>query len=129
MKTLIRSVLLLLVTVGIGPVALAAGDAVRGKTLYNICSACHGANAEGTAALGHEAEVLAVETHWQWQRRGKHHKRQRTNVTKAFSFGSLGLQELAPGYLAGTWKRADVIHVHHPHSLADVVRSSPLWST
>jgi len=54
--------------------------------------------AEGTAALGHEAEVLAVETHWQWERRGKHHKRQRTNVTKAFSFGSLGLQELAPGY-------------------------------
>ncbi len=77
--------------------------------------------AEGTAALGHEAEVLAVETHWQWGRRGKHHKRQRTNVTKAFAFGALGLQELAPGYLAGTWKRADVIHVHHPHALADVV--------
>ena len=79
--------------------------------------------AEGTAALGHEAEVLAVETRWQWGdgKRGKLSKRQRTNVTKAFSFGSLGLQELAPGYLTGTWKRADVIHVHHPHSLADVV--------
>ena len=57
MKTLIRSVLLLLVTVGIGPVALAAGDAVRGKTLYNICSACHGANAEGTAALNAPANA------------------------------------------------------------------------
>ena len=57
MKTLIRSVLLLLVTVGIGPIAQAAGDAVRGKTLYNICSACHGANAEGTAALNAPANA------------------------------------------------------------------------
>jgi rhamnosyl/mannosyltransferase len=83
--------------------------------------------AEGTAALGHEAEVLAVETRWQWGgsgRRGKPSKRQRTNVTKAFSFGALGLQELAPGYLTGMWKRADVIHVHHPHALADVVSLS-----
>jgi len=57
MKTLIRSVLFLLVTVGIGPVALAAGDAAKGKTLYNICSACHGANAEGTAALNAPANA------------------------------------------------------------------------
>lgn len=77
--------------------------------------------AEGTAALGHEAEVLAVETRWQYTGRGKGSRRHRTNVTKAFSFGSLGLQELAPGYLTGTWKRADIIHLHHPHALADVV--------
>ena len=57
MKTLIRSVLFLLVTVGIGPVALAAGDAAKGKTLYNICAACHGANAEGTAALNAPANA------------------------------------------------------------------------
>ncbi len=57
MKTLIRSVLFLLVTVGIGPVALAAGDAAKGKTLYAICSACHGANAEGTAALNAPANA------------------------------------------------------------------------
>jgi rhamnosyl/mannosyltransferase len=77
--------------------------------------------AEGTAALGHEAEVLAVETRWQYTGRGKRGRRQRTNVTKAFSFGGLGLQELAPGYLTGMWKRADIIHLHHPHALADVV--------
>ena len=57
MKTLIRSVLLLLVTISVGPVALAAGDAAKGKTLYNICAACHGANAEGTAALNAPANA------------------------------------------------------------------------
>ena len=77
--------------------------------------------AEGAAELGHEAEVLAVETRWQWSGGSGKQRRQRTNVSKAFSFGALGLQELAPGYLTGTWKRADIIHVHHPHTLADVV--------
>jgi len=76
--------------------------------------------AEGVANLGHEAEVLAVETRWHWGGRGGQ-RRQLTKLTKAFSFGALGLQEIAPGYLRGTWKRADVIHVHHPHPLADVV--------
>ncbi len=57
MKTLVRSVLLLLVTVGFAPVVLAAGDAAKGKALYNICSACHGANAEGTAALNAPANA------------------------------------------------------------------------
>ena len=31
--------------------ALAAGDPVRGKTLYSSCAACHGQNAEGMAAV------------------------------------------------------------------------------
>ena len=57
MKTLIRSVLLLLATIAVAPVVLAAGDAVKGKALYNICSACHGANAEGTAALNAPANA------------------------------------------------------------------------
>ncbi len=57
MKTLVRSVLLLLVTIGFAPVVLAAGDAAKGKALYNICSACHGANAEGTAALNAPANA------------------------------------------------------------------------
>jgi len=30
---------------------LAAGDPVRGKTLYSPCSACHGQNAEGMAVV------------------------------------------------------------------------------
>ena len=72
MKTLIRSVLLLLVTVGIVPVTLAAGDAAKGKTLYNICSACHGANAEGTAALN--APANAGQDPWYMTRQLKNFK-------------------------------------------------------
>ena len=33
---------------------------------------------------------------------------------------ALGNQEIAPGYIAAAWKRADIIHVHHPHPLADL---------
>ncbi len=57
MKTLIPSLLLLFVAVGYGPVVEAAGDAEKGKTLYAICAACHGANAEGTAALNAPANA------------------------------------------------------------------------
>jgi len=57
MKTLIRSGLLLLITLGAGPAVLAAGDVAKGKALYNICAACHGANAEGTAALNAPANA------------------------------------------------------------------------
>ena len=57
MKTLIRSGILLLVILGGAPAVLAAGDAEKGKSLYNICSACHGANAEGMAALNAPANA------------------------------------------------------------------------
>jgi glycosyltransferase involved in cell wall biosynthesis len=72
--------------------------------------------AEGAANLGHQVEVVAVEG------RGKAgtSARQRSSVTRAFSFAALGSQEIAPGYIAAAWKRADIIHVHHPHPLADV---------
>jgi rhamnosyl/mannosyltransferase len=73
--------------------------------------------AEGAAALGHEVEVVAVETPLS---PGRESRRQRSAVTRAFSFGVLGSQEIAPGYIAAAWKRADVIHVHHPHPLADI---------
>jgi glycosyltransferase involved in cell wall biosynthesis len=72
--------------------------------------------AEGAANLGHHVEVVAVET---MGRRGEP-VRQRSLVTRAFSFAALGTQEIAPGYIAAAWKRADIIHVHHPHPLADV---------
>ncbi|MBA2628051.1 MAG: glycosyltransferase [Gemmatimonadales bacterium] len=72
--------------------------------------------AEGASLLGHQVEVVAV------QGLGAQRKspRQGSRVTRAFSFGALGSQEIAPGYIAAAWKRADIIHVHHPHSLADV---------
>ena len=66
--------------------------------------------AEGAAGLGHQVEVVAVEG------RGKAGSAdaQRSSVTRAFSFAALGSQEIAPGYIAAAWKRADIIHVHHP---------------
>ncbi len=72
MKTLIRSGLLLLITFGVGPAALAEGDAVKGKMLYNICAACHGANGEGTAALN--APANAGQDPWYMTRQLKNFK-------------------------------------------------------
>ena len=70
--------------------------------------------AEGANALGHQAEVIAVRGF------GEGLRRPGNSVTRTFSFGALGSQEIAPGYIAAAWRRADVIHVHHPHPLADV---------
>ena len=70
--------------------------------------------AEGANALGHQAEVVAVRSF------GEASRRPGNFVTRSFSFGALGSQEIAPGYIAAAWRRADVIHVHHPHSLADL---------
>ena len=73
--------------------------------------------AEGAASLGHQVEVVAVESRGH---SGISGRRPRSGVTRAFSFAALGSQEIAPGYIAAAWKRADVIHVHHPHPLADL---------
>jgi rhamnosyl/mannosyltransferase len=72
--------------------------------------------AEGAAAMGHQVEVVAVES----VGRAGRPMRQRSSVTRAFSLAALGTQEIAPGYIAAAWKRADIIHVHHPHPLADI---------
>ena len=72
--------------------------------------------AEGAAERGHEAEVVAV-TSFGDPRPGQ---RRRAAVTRAWSFAPVGSQELAPGYVRAAWKRADVIHLHHPNSLADI---------
>ncbi len=72
MKTLIRSSLLLLIAIGGGPAALAAGDAAKGKALYAICAACHGANAEGTATLN--APANAGQDPWYMTRQLKNFK-------------------------------------------------------
>lgn len=69
--------------------------------------------AEGANALGHQAEVIAIRTFGEGGRDAR-------SVKRTFSFGALGSQEIAPGYIAAAWRRADIIHVHHPHSLADL---------
>ena len=71
---------------------------------------------EGASNLGHQVEVVAVESIGRSGETGRH----RSSVTRAFSFAALGTQEIAPGYIAAAWKRADIIHVHHPHPLADI---------
>ena len=58
--------------------------------------------AEGAASLGHQVEVVAVET----LGRAGGSPRQRSSVTRAFSLAALGHQEIAPGYIAAAWKRA-----------------------
>ena len=71
--------------------------------------------AEGAAALGHEVSVVAVES-----RVGGRVGGQQSTITRVFSFGALGSEEIAPGYLAAARRRADILHLHHPHPLADM---------
>ena len=70
--------------------------------------------AEGTALLGHDVDVVAYETGGRLDGR-----RQRSRVTRVFSLGAVGAQEIAPGYLAAARRSADIVHLHHPHPLAD----------
>ena len=72
MTTLVRSAIFLLVSVIAGPVALAAGDVEKGKVLYNICTACHGANAEGNPALN--APANAGQDPWYLTRQLKNYR-------------------------------------------------------
>jgi rhamnosyl/mannosyltransferase len=86
--------------------------------------------AEGAANLGHEVSVVAVESNTMRRVGG----RQRSTITRVFSFGAFGSEEIAPGYLAAARRRADIIHLHHPHPLADVAcllrsRRTPLVVT
>ena len=86
--------------------------------------------AEGAAALGHDVSVVAVES----RIGGRVGGRQRSTVTRVFSFGALGSEEIAPGYLTAARRRADIIHLHHPHPLADLAgmlrsRRTPLVVT
>lgn len=72
--------------------------------------------AEGVADRGHDVEIVAVERFLG----GGGGPRSATRVTRVFSFGALGAQEIAPGYIFAAWRKADIVHLHHPHSLADV---------
>jgi rhamnosyl/mannosyltransferase len=86
--------------------------------------------AEGAAAQGHEVSVVAVES----RSGGSVGGRQQSTITRVFSFGALGSEEIAPGYLAAARRRADILHLHHPHPLADMAcllrsRRTPLIVT
>ena len=70
--------------------------------------------AEGAAALGHDVTVVAYD-----KGSSRISRREKTRVTRVFSLGAVGAQELAPGYLAAARRRADVVHLHHPHGFAD----------
>ena len=105
MNTLIRSVLLLLVTLVGTPAVLAAGDAAKGKALYNICAACHGANAEGTAALN--APANAGQDPWYMTRQLKNF---RAGIRGAHPDDTFGAQMRPMAMvLAGEQDIADVV--------------------
>lgn len=72
MKTSIHLLLLSLLTFGIVVPASAQGDADRGRQLYAVCSACHGPNAEGMAALN--APANAGQDPWYMTRQLKNFK-------------------------------------------------------
>ncbi len=57
MRTLVLSGFLLLISLGAGSAAQAAGDIEAGKVLYKICTACHGPDAEGMATLNAPANA------------------------------------------------------------------------
>lgn len=70
--------------------------------------------AEGAATLGHDVDVVAYESGG--RRDGR---RQHSRITRVFSLGAVGAQEIAPGYLTAARRSADIVHLHHPHTLAD----------
>ncbi len=105
MKTLIRSGLLLLITLGGTPAVLATGDVEKGKALYNICAACHGTNGEGTAALN--APANAGQDPWYMTRQLKNF---RAGVRGAHPDDTFGAQMRPMAMvLAGEQDIADVV--------------------
>ena len=72
MRTLIRSVVLLLITLSVSLSVNAAGNPDVGKQLYAICAACHGQNAEGVSALN--APANAGQDPWYMTRQLKNFK-------------------------------------------------------
>ena len=79
--------------------------------------------AEGAAAAGHEVRVVSA-TGSSWIRppnkRVTEPPRAGVVVVRLPTHGILWSQPLAPGYLAAARWPADIVHVHHPHPLADL---------
>ena len=72
MKKLIVAGMVLALSVGITITASAAGDAEKGKALYAVCLACHGANGEGNPAL--KSPVIGGQEDWYVERQLKNYK-------------------------------------------------------
>ncbi len=105
MRILIRSGLLLLIISSVAPAAHSAGDAEKGKVLYNICTACHGANAEGNPALN--APANAGQDPWYLTRQLKNF---RTGIRGAHPDDTFGAQMRPMAMmLAGEQDIADVV--------------------
>ena len=105
MRTLFRSGLLLLVISSVAPAAHSAGDAEKGKVLYNICTACHGPNAEGNPALN--APANAGQDPWYLTRQLKNF---RSGIRGAHPDDTFGAQMRPMAMmLAGDQDIADVV--------------------
>jgi len=105
MRTLVRSGLLLLVCLIAGPVAQAAGDVEKGKVLYNICTACHGPNAEGIPALN--APANAGQDPWYLTRQLKNFR--------------VGIRGAHPGDTFGAQMRPMAMMLADEQDITDVV--------
>jgi rhamnosyl/mannosyltransferase len=79
--------------------------------------------AEGAARAGHDVRVVAA-TGSAWIRsrgaRSTEPPRHNVVVVRLATRGILWSQPIVPGYLAAARGPADVVHVHHPHPLADL---------
>ena len=105
MKTLVRSGLLLLISFLAGPAAQAAGDIEKGKVLYNICTACHGPNAEGNPALN--APANAGQDPWYLTRQLKNFR--------------VGIRGAHPGDTFGAQMRPMAMMLANEQDITDVV--------
>ncbi len=66
MKRLIVAGMTLALSLGMSIAVYAAGDAEKGKTLFNVCAVCHGENGEGNPAL--HAPVIGGQEVWYVER-------------------------------------------------------------
>jgi cytochrome c oxidase subunit 2 len=105
MRTLVRSGLLLVISLIAGPAALAAGDVEKGKVLYRICTACHGPNAEGISALN--APANAGQDPWYLTRQLKNYR--------------VGIRGAHPDDTFGAQMRPMAMMLANEQDIADVV--------
>ena len=105
MKTFVRYGLLLLISLIAGAAAQAAGDVEKGKVLYNICTACHGPNAEGNPALN--APANAGQDRWYLTRQLKNFR--------------VGIRGAHPDDTFGAQMRPMAMMLANEDDIADVV--------